>query len=84
MPMSTTWVFLGLLAGREVALTIQVGGSGLAASGSSVGMRPRPLPDWWSAFYWPWPASCGPDANWTNPATLRHGKAWPRCCSIGG
>ena len=31
MPMSTTWVFLGLLAGREVALTIQVRGSGLAA-----------------------------------------------------
>ena len=29
MPMSTTWVFLGLLAGREVALTIQVGRLGL-------------------------------------------------------
>ena len=27
MPMSTTWVFLGLLAGREIAMTLQTGGS---------------------------------------------------------
>ena len=32
MPMSTTWVFLGLLAGREIAMTIQVGGSRLATA----------------------------------------------------
>lgn len=32
MPMSTTWVFLGLLAGREIAMTMQVGGSRLATA----------------------------------------------------
>ena len=30
MPMSTTWVFLGLLAGREIAMTMQMNGSHLA------------------------------------------------------
>lgn len=32
MPMSTTWVFLGLLAGREIAMTLQAGGARLATA----------------------------------------------------
>ncbi len=36
MPMSTTWVFLGLLAGREIAMAFQSGGLGLA-TGKQVG-----------------------------------------------
>ena len=36
MPMSTTWVFLGLLAGREIAMRVQSGGD-LRAAGKLVG-----------------------------------------------
>ncbi len=32
MPMSTTWVFLGLLAGRELAMTMHLGSDGRAAT----------------------------------------------------
>ena len=38
MPMSTTWVFLGLLAGREVAMTIQSGGRNLRETAKLVGL----------------------------------------------
>ena len=37
MPMSTTWVFLGLLAGREIAMTLQTGGS-RAATAKLIGL----------------------------------------------
>ncbi len=36
MPMSTTWVFLGLLAGRELAMRVQ-GGGDLKAAGKLIG-----------------------------------------------
>ncbi len=36
MPMSTTWVFLGLLAGREIAMRMQSGGD-LKAAGKLIG-----------------------------------------------
>ena len=36
MPMSTTWVFLGLLAGRELAMRVQSGGD-LKAAGKLIG-----------------------------------------------
>ena len=38
MPMSTTWVFLGLLAGREVAMTLQTRGRNLKETVKLVGM----------------------------------------------
>ena len=38
MPMSTTWVFLGLLAGREVAMTLQTPGRNLRETARLVGM----------------------------------------------
>ena len=38
MPMSTTWVFLGLLAGREVAMTIQIRGRNLRETAKLVGL----------------------------------------------
>ena len=38
MPMSTTWVFLGLLAGRELAMRLQLGERKLAAAGKLVGL----------------------------------------------
>ena len=38
MPMSTTWVFLGLLAGREIAMTIQLGNSSLKDAAKLIGL----------------------------------------------
>lgn len=38
MPMSTTWVFLGLLAGREVAMTLQTRGRNLKDTAKLVGL----------------------------------------------
>ncbi len=38
MPMSTTWVFLGLLAGRELAMTLQTPGRNLMDTAKLVGM----------------------------------------------
>ena len=38
MPMSTTWVFLGLLAGREVAMTLQNRGRNLRETAKLVGL----------------------------------------------
>ena len=38
MPMSTTWVFLGLLAGREIAMTIQSGNRGLRQTARLIGL----------------------------------------------
>ena len=38
MPMSTTWVFLGLLAGREVAMTLQTRGRDIKATAKLVGL----------------------------------------------
>ena len=38
MPMSTTWVFLGLLAGREIAMTIQSGNRGLRQTARLIGV----------------------------------------------
>ena len=38
MPMSTTWVFLGLLAGRELAMRMQIGERKLAEAGKLVGL----------------------------------------------
>ena len=38
MPMSTTWVFLGLLAGREVAMTLQTRGRNLKQTVKLVGL----------------------------------------------
>ncbi len=38
MPMSTTWVFLGLLAGREVAMTLQTRGRNIRETAKLVGL----------------------------------------------
>ena len=38
MPMSTTWVFLGLLAGREIAMTLQARGRNLKEAVKLVGL----------------------------------------------
>ena len=38
MPMSTTWVFLGLLAGREIAMTIQLGNRSLKDATKLIGL----------------------------------------------
>ena len=38
MPMSTTWVFLGLLAGREIALSLQFRDRSLPATGRLIGL----------------------------------------------
>ena len=38
MPMSTTWVFLGLLAGREIAMTLQTGERNLKDTAKLVGL----------------------------------------------
>ena len=37
MPMSTTWVFLGLLAGRELAMTMQFGNRTVGQTAALVG-----------------------------------------------
>ena len=38
MPMSTTWVFLGLLAGREIAMTMQLGNRSLKDATKLIGL----------------------------------------------
>ena len=38
MPMSTTWVFLGLLAGREIAMTMQLGNRSLKDAAKLIGL----------------------------------------------
>jgi hypothetical protein len=38
MPMSTTWVFLGLLAGREIAMSLQLKTNTLATTGRLISM----------------------------------------------
>jgi hypothetical protein len=38
MPMSTTWVFLGLLAGREIAMSLQLKTNSLATTGRLISM----------------------------------------------
>ncbi len=38
MPMSTTWVFLGLLAGREIAICLQIQNRSLATAGRLIGL----------------------------------------------
>lgn len=37
MPMSTTWVFLGLLAGREIAISLQLSDRTVAGAGALIG-----------------------------------------------
>jgi hypothetical protein len=38
MPMSTTWVFLGLLAGREIAIALQIEGRTVRQAAGLIGM----------------------------------------------
>ena len=64
MPMSTTWVFLGVLAGREFALSVYLADTSAKGTARQVGLRcaEGAVGGSWSASRWP--SGCRGSTRW--------------------
>ena len=85
MPMSTTWVFLGLLAGREIAMNIA--GAGAQPEGGGEIGRPRCVQGVHGAdcerSFWPWPVSISQPDQRANHCADPTAQKISACCRIG-